>query len=329
MIIDTIMENIDGGHISPSEIYSMRITEYIQVSMFALTTLEVISTLPDEVAFIWPSDFTMMKMVFFANKYSVLVDITLIAITMLWTRDPASCVLQYRMSLFLGLIGVMSSEVILVARTVALWGHNRYIRAFFFGAYLALSLFAIYFIVKAGIWAPDISRNIASSLGCQFGLKDPDMWPAYAGLILGETGTVTFIALKRYREGHSSCMSWLKMITRQLYSLAHLFELVNNFILMKTLYRDGFLFYVVVLILSSINLLMMLHASDQLSTCMQLLLRVVHSAFSTRIFLNLRKASARSSGIGSDGATTQMTMEFVRAGDVSDISRSDIDSVSA
>ena len=45
-----------------------------------MQVLEIVSTLPDEVALVWPNKLDVMKIVFLINKYSPLLDAT-IAIT--------------------------------------------------------------------------------------------------------------------------------------------------------------------------------------------------------------------------------------------------------
>ena len=43
----------------------------------AMQVLEILSTLPDEVALVWPNKLDVMKIVFLANKYSPLLDLTI------------------------------------------------------------------------------------------------------------------------------------------------------------------------------------------------------------------------------------------------------------
>ncbi|KAI0701637.1 hypothetical protein C8Q76DRAFT_802604 [Earliella scabrosa] len=65
-------------------------------------------------------------------------------------------------------------------------------------------------------------------------------------------------------------------------------------VLVQTLYRDGIHFYCIVLGFTIVNVLVMLFGPEGLTSVMQILLRVIHSALCTRVLLNLRKAATDS-----------------------------------
>ncbi|KAI0701606.1 hypothetical protein C8Q76DRAFT_234919 [Earliella scabrosa] len=65
--------------------------------------------------------------------------------------------------------------------------------------------------------------------------------------------------------------------------------------------------------ISIMNVVVMFTVPHELSSSMQLPLRVVHSALCTRVFLNLRKAAARTSGVTlGDFTVRETSLAFAR-----------------
>ena len=98
--------------------------------------------------------------------------------------------------------------MILVVRTVALWGYDRTVVFFLstafleiivsvqhlFDAYTELQVlfickgFEIYANYEGTAWSVAPSRRELQVIGCLPTVQDQDNWPAYAGLVVGETG---------------------------------------------------------------------------------------------------------------------------------------------
>ncbi|TBU37755.1 hypothetical protein BD309DRAFT_875788 [Dichomitus squalens] len=68
-----------------SGLYLLRATKYVKVSSATLLVLEILSTLPDEVALVWPGRLSMSKALYLFNKYSPIVDQALDQVTIFQT----------------------------------------------------------------------------------------------------------------------------------------------------------------------------------------------------------------------------------------------------
>ncbi|TBU54388.1 hypothetical protein BD310DRAFT_936058 [Dichomitus squalens] len=98
-----------------------QIHKHIQTGAITCCILEIVATLPDEVMYMWPSDWSLMKVVYLFNKYSPLIDIVLLVLVDIVSRDPSACALRFQLLTYWFIIGTLCSEFILIARTYALW----------------------------------------------------------------------------------------------------------------------------------------------------------------------------------------------------------------
>ncbi|KAJ8456245.1 hypothetical protein ONZ51_g12233 [Trametes cubensis] len=254
--------------------------------------LEIISTLEDEVRLIWPSRWSIMKIIFLLNRYSPLIDSTLGLTMMLGTTDPhvsvpfsricaefdvcvsdlQSCDVQFHFLIYTYTIGSFLSESILIARTLALYEFNPWIMCIMATIALGVIVPGLYMshYVLSRIQYP--SRAVLEISGCVPSIDDGLSWVLYMCVLISET---VVIALTVYKMWQTSV------------------DLKQRSLLVWTMYRDGSLYYVVLLVLSIVNLCFMLLAPKAATSIIQMPLRVVHSTLCTRVLLNLRKVAAR------------------------------------
>ncbi|KAI0708124.1 hypothetical protein C8T65DRAFT_650696 [Cerioporus squamosus] len=272
-------------------LYLLSITKYSKVVACTMSLLEITSTLPEEVALVWPNKLNIMKIVFLVNKYSPLFD-TSISITLdLLTHDAKACAIQYQVLAYSYITGILFSEFILMARTMALWQFNPYVSALLIAAALEMVPLVLFITHETVSHTEYPDSNVLRIAGCLPSTQDQDLWPAYLYMILAETGIVFLTVLKWYQEPEGLMRGRL----------------------LATMYRDGSLFFAIVLVLSTINLLVMLSTPQEMSSCMQMPLRVIHSALCTRVLLNLRRASTQSSdGIDTDDVDRHTVLAFER-----------------
>ncbi|TBU54387.1 hypothetical protein BD310DRAFT_828155 [Dichomitus squalens] len=264
-------------------LYQIHKTSY-PVSVITCYVLEAIATLPDEMRYVWPSDWSLMKMIYFFNKYSPFVDIVLLVQVDITSHDADACALQFQLLTYWLIVGVLCSEFILIVRTYALWGGDRHI--LYFNIYAAAlmtphAFYVAYDMLRINLKSFGDDAQMVRILGCMPAINDFGVWPAFVYMICAELMVVLSTLLKRYLD-HASFADGSS----------------RSSILLTTLYRDGTWFWAVVLVFSVVNLLMMFLAPRELSFLLQESLRTVHSALCTRVLLNLRKAAASTSYLG-------------------------------
>ncbi|KAI0701611.1 hypothetical protein C8Q76DRAFT_235269 [Earliella scabrosa] len=285
------MVDYRGVRVTFRSLYLLQITKYCAAMSCTLALLEMLQTLPDEVAFIWPSPLTPVKVIFLANKYLVLVDTALSIVSAVPTEDTRLCSITYHALAYFYIVGIVLSEIILIIRTLALWGFNKYVKLLLFGGLAVMAPFAFYTVHQCVHYIDYPSRDELRVMGCVPATQDQDTWPAYASLILAETAILLLTILKRFINGP-------------------IFEGCSEGILVRTLYRDGTFFYAIVLAISVTNMLVLWLAPSELAPATQLPLHVVHSSLCTRVLLNIRKAAAETTGGVTDELTRQATMLF-------------------
>ncbi|TFK86390.1 hypothetical protein K466DRAFT_587261 [Polyporus arcularius HHB13444] len=237
-----------------------------------------------------------MKIVYFVNKYSVIVDAILAVTIVLWkSHDPLMCRTLYTVLAHVYLAGIIFSESILIARTMALWGYDRTVVFFLATGFLEIVACVLFTVHETAPWVAVPSYGALQSAGCGQTVQDADVWPAYAALMLGDTAIVMLTFLRRFLDPDFGG-------TR-----------TSRCVLVRTMYRDGLFSYIVILVLSLTNLSVMIFAPRGLTPLIQMPLRVVHSALCTRVLLNLRRAAAESTSamsLSMDAYADQTTLVF-------------------
>ncbi|KAI0737521.1 hypothetical protein C8Q80DRAFT_308719 [Daedaleopsis nitida] len=265
---------------SIDSLYLLWVTKCCTVVALTFLSLETLSTLPSEIALIWPSRFTYMKLLYFLNKYTVFADVVLLILFSLKTRDSETCKKQYltlackyhhRSSSLtltppltvLHTTGILVSEVILMVRFMAIWGFNKYVVALSISAYGMLCPFALYAVYETVIYAGYPSGYLLMIAGCPVYEDDQDTWPAYMLLILAESVIISLTFVKRQLD-----REYQGMLETSLF---------------RIMYRDGIFYYVAILLFTITNIVVLLAAPRELSTCMQMfgsqcLMTVAHNS---------------------------------------------------
>ncbi|RDX46624.1 hypothetical protein OH76DRAFT_1355587 [Lentinus brumalis] len=182
---------------------------------------------------------------------------------------------------------------------MALWQFNPFVTALLVGAALEMVPLVLFITHETVSVAEYPDSSVLRTAGCLPSTQDQDLWPAYLYMILAETGRPDY-----------TCRSHAFILTLG----------QGSGRLLAIMYRDGSLFFVIVLVLSIMNLLVMLLTPQEMSSSMQMPLQVIHSALCTRVLLNLRKASTHSSdGIHTDEVARHSTLAFDHASGEGDI----------
>ncbi|KAI0659140.1 hypothetical protein C8Q70DRAFT_152355 [Cubamyces menziesii] len=253
--------------------------KYTSVAALTCVVLDVAETLGEEVALVWPSHMSAMKMIFFLNRYMPFVDISLAVYLFLGVRSPKICSVLWPIVVALYPLGSIISEVILMVRTLAIWNFHKAV----WGLMIAVSIgIVIPFVSVIQQYFRNLhypSRSVLEYTGCVASISDSVGWVFYASIIVSETTVVSLTLLKLYTMKGSRS------------TLPRLF---------RTMYRDGTCFYCALLCISVANLLCMRLAPVEMSSALQLPHRAIHSTLCSRVLLNLRAAAAGSSGLTLD-----------------------------
>ncbi|KAH9855671.1 hypothetical protein C2E23DRAFT_883039 [Lenzites betulinus] len=247
------------------------IVRYSGLISAVVLLLDYASTLENEVKFIWPSRWNVVKLIFLVNRYSPFVDVIINICLMMVPMPAESCPPLFEAMVGTYAIGCLASELILMARTLALYDFSNMV-------------LCIMVVLGLGILVPSVaistpflhtlaypSDAVIRVIGCVPGAEDRPLWPFYLSVLISET-VVVILTMYKMWEGSD---------TRH-----------HRSVLVRRTYRDGSLYYFVILAFSVANLCLMLTAPKAASP-----LRVVHSTLCTRVLLNLRAVAAKLSDL--------------------------------
>ncbi|KAI0826668.1 hypothetical protein BC628DRAFT_1319918 [Trametes gibbosa] len=269
-----------------------------------LILLDIVETFSDEVRLVWPSPLSIMKIVFFVNRYMPVLDVTLGLFVPVGVRtheesalnitsSKLTCSVMWPIVVALYPMGSFVSEVILMVRTVALWSFNRIIVALMVLNTLVIIVPTVAVVRQYLVTLNYPSTEVLQVTACVASISDGVGWVFFSCIIISETTVVTLTLLRQYLTAVRGS---------------------NLPLLLKTMYRDGTGFYVVLLCISVANLLCMTVAPVWVSSAMQLPHRAVHSTLCSRVLLNLRAAAARSSGLSLDDFNKRSHIAFETPG---------------
>ncbi len=117
-----------------SQRFSLFFTSYSQTACATVLIYDILLLFPTEINYVWlPRPLHPRLLLFAFNRYSPLVDTALTINWILQTATPALCHRFYSIVSPFVLIGIFTSQVILMIRTYAIWDRSRAIFWCFIG----------------------------------------------------------------------------------------------------------------------------------------------------------------------------------------------------
>ncbi|RDX54194.1 hypothetical protein OH76DRAFT_1479212 [Lentinus brumalis] len=278
----------------------LQAVKYTNVASLTYLISDILETLDGEVAFVWPSEWSIMKFIFLANRYSPLIDHIMVMTGMLFVKDPEACVLNWVASVCVYVVGSWFSEAILMFRTIALWKFRKIV-VVAMGALVPCLLgpmIAVMYVYVNHLTFPP--RSLLDRTGCMPMIADQLGWVFYATLLLSETTVVFLTLLYWYRTSAKGDAHRIGTIYWTMYRDGLYKRLLVADELESTDVLTGTIFYIIMLAASIANMCFMFFLPKAVSSALQL---AVHSALCTRVLLHLRKAAARNSISNGQGLT--------------------------
>jgi len=251
------------------------LTSYFEVASIALLAYDIITMLSQERRLIWSrkSQWNSVDTLYLFVRYSPLIDIFILVPRQLFERNIAGSVC-YNLEVARAVIQLIAfpvDEVVLIMRTRAIWSHAKSIT---WSLFILLALvFGASVVVSGTSVRPTayIGSPIPSVLpGCLVILVHRVVWVPILFLLVFET-----------------VILWL--------TLYKLFGTSRVSGLVKTIYRDGIIFYFYVFVLTSAFVVNVNTAPDALAYALVGLHRVLHSICTSRVIIHIREASAEGS----------------------------------
>ncbi|KAI0343915.1 hypothetical protein BDW22DRAFT_1427583 [Trametopsis cervina] len=228
-IVDIVTQQVNQNKV---------VHQYIQVTSVTLFVFDWLLMFPEEVAYIWKSQWSYSKVLYLWARYSTIADTTLGLLShFAYFKSAEDCKLNNDINSFLLGAGVYLSELVLLWRTFALWHNSRRVKFVLGGLWLAMIPVALYLVagfISSTVYAP---QPLTGLPGCHLVKANSIVAGCFVILAVLEIAIVVLTltkAIESQRELRNSLMH-------------------SN--LTYTLYRDGILFFICLALLSVANVL--------------------------------------------------------------------------
>ncbi|KAJ7745770.1 hypothetical protein B0H16DRAFT_973865 [Mycena metata] len=269
-----------------SRLAAVRYMHFVNLTIFVF---DYCLTLNEEKTLMWSSRWSISKILFFCTRYSPAFDVPVLLYSSLASNlSFERCSQLQEVTSWGTLFGMAAAEAILILRTYALSGRNRGVLVFFSALWTMGVIAAIVvtqlFLESAAYGAPP-SPQIP---GC-FLTKGNAIFPSigFGVVLLFDTSIMAYTL-------------WIWLSTYRCSS--------NK--LVVTLYRDGFTYYMLICIISSLNVATLLNAPVPTNQLFNTFLRVVHSILSARILLHARNIQRLDSERTMNSLARRVTLSF-------------------
>lgn len=270
---------------------NLEIKLQLQVASSALLVYDYMLTFSSEVEFVWKKSFTPVTLVFAITRYLPFLDNSFGNLYDFALHLPFSvCVLSTRIWLFSFMIGVCTAQIVLILRTVAIWGGNKRIVIFLGSLLTGLVALALYYAIKylqnfeqttIETSNPLLAAYISESPACVISVSNDHTAPLYVAIMVFESVILllTLSKAKAYRSESSR--------------------------LSKAVFFDSITFFILLLILSILNVAIIPTPGDS-NNYLTSLHRDIHSILTGRIILDIRRAAYETNESGAPTISTLM-----------------------
>ncbi|THH13664.1 hypothetical protein EW146_g6583 [Bondarzewia mesenterica] len=304
----------------------MNMNTYLDVCAFTILVYDYTLTFEYEVKYMWNSKCSLIKVLFFATRYPAFMDMSLVLYHQFGhnlSADLCSQLYQATGWMFIG--GVAIAMVIIMLRTWAIWGRMKTIGCGLVSLFIitlapACTLLARF--IKSLSFIPiSTLGSLTDGRGCLVTRADETILGGYICLTVFDTVIVllTIIKVIRLRKRRKASSSTTFKTDRHVVHSKTLSTLV------VTMYRDGLLYYVVLLgtfftsvpvaivliegkVLSVVSVVILLAVSIEFVILLMALQRVTYSVLSARILLHIRKVASVNEWQSSLGSMTKLVI---------------------
>lgn len=239
----------------------------------SLTVLayDYLCTFKQEVDYVWSCPWAPALPLFYLNRYLPFVDQVILLQLQVSVNSRQACLIEGSLAICLFNIGSIISQTIIILRTIAFWGTNRFI-GYALGFVAICSWIIAISIVTVLVASIEYSPLDFPARGCPVRGASDKISALYITIFLIELLIVILTAIKALSHVRQSRSSWVKEI-----------------------YRDGLFFCVCMLCITFINIVVpRLCLPLELKGIFTLPQRVLHSIVCNRVVLQILKCRAES-----------------------------------
>uniref|UniRef100_A0A0W0FE00 DUF6533 domain-containing protein n=1 Tax=Moniliophthora roreri TaxID=221103 RepID=A0A0W0FE00_MONRR len=250
-----------------------RIVSYVDVLSTFLLVYDVILNVNLELRHIWGSKWSLLNVLYIIQRYIPFFDTAVMVLHHQFATglSPRYCSINYRISGWCFIGGIVVSELVLTLRLWAVWRRSTPIAIglaiFFLGCWVPCFVLLNQFLKSMTFAVPPLPHF----RGCFISGGSHILYMCWVLMMIYDTGTLIMIiipGIRAYRLGGSS-------------------ELLN------AVYRDGVIYYAFIFLVSVINVIVIVTLPPDLVHLLSSFERVLHSILTSRAILHIRNVASR------------------------------------
>jgi hypothetical protein len=249
---------------------------YVKVSSTALLFAEGLELLPDEIQYIWNSQWNAPKILYILSRYTAYVDLIL---SLNYYMDPKikanTCVNLLKSKIVFKYLGIVVSELILIIRTYAIYNRSKLVLYTLLALWTFLGaivgIVATYIYLVRVVVVPSPFPSIVP--GCYISHQSSILVAPFIAFLAFEILIVIMTLVKGYRYFRTEQTAQTQLLV--------------------TLYRDGVLYFIILMFVSLGNVILLGINPPVYSDLLATYTRAIHAILCCRILLNLRGTSDR------------------------------------
>ncbi|KAH9911818.1 uncharacterized protein BXZ73DRAFT_107778 [Epithele typhae] len=282
------------------QLADLKLVKYGIVVAATWTWAEICVKMEEEITYVWPSRISFMKVLYFHNRYSPVVDTAFaLASSLSNVGNHRLCTAEFQVMSFSYSSGSFASEFILIARTLALYNFHPVMIALACALVLIMVVPTTVTSIRLLFPLAYPGDDIIEITGCVPSVDDINSaWVFFTCLLISETIIVSLTFFRQWQtaEEREGLLHRLLRWGRRNMQTDPTLSVPRSHCrspLVETTYQNSSIYYVVMLILSTINLAMTATNNPALRPVLQMPLRTVHASLCTRVLLNLRRVAAQ------------------------------------
>lgn len=254
------------------EHWHRQVVDIVYVASATILLYDLILTLRLEVSFVWFSRWNYTKALYLLTRYVPIAANGLILYNHLIPDvSDGKCAGTFEAAGWLYLVSLDLAEVILAIRTWACWGRNKWVGIGLVSWTLFCQIPSVIFMHKFLASLKFRPSTVGAGLdSCFVDHSNRLLWVNWLVFLTGEGITVILMAIFAYRTSRDG----------------------DNTPFVKLIYRDGLIFYVYILCVTSINIALTLTLDGAFVALISPVQTAIHSVLTTRIILNIREAAS-------------------------------------
>jgi len=269
-----------------SAVYTIFTAHSVQVAGFVCLVYDYLLTFSEELLLIWRGKWGLPSLLYLCTRYLAFCDGIVLLLLTFETNAPVTRIRIYvQFVTWCWVIGLITAQNILIVRTYAICNQNR--RLLLGPLLVHAGCIAVMFVIMFQALNTITSVLSMESLEPTAGLRK--IWVAYLAVLLDETviAIVTVMFLFRHDARNRKSTP-----------------------LVRTIQRDGVMFYLYLQVLTLANIILIRFASLEFLFAGASVHRSLHAILTARLVLNMRRAAYPNQGLAGT------TSAFVESGSI-------------